>query len=162
MTKSFTRITAACAFLLALAAAGCGTGQIGTPIPGQDRPVVSQLVAVPSVLPAGGGNTTLSWVVSGADTVSVDHGVGAVTGSSAPVSVTARPTFTLTATNAAGSVTQSVGVLVGDQAPLIASFSANPATLPAGGGTTTLSWSVAGADSLSIAPNVGTVTGSSI
>jgi hypothetical protein len=42
------------------------------------------------------------------------------------------------------------------------SFSASPATLPLGGGTTTLSWSVAGADSLSIAPDVGAVTGSSV
>jgi hypothetical protein len=46
-------------------------------------------------------------------------------------------------------------------APVIQSFSANPATIVPGAAST-LSWSVAGATSLSIAPGVGTVSGSSV
>lgn len=46
-------------------------------------------------------------------------------------------------------------------APVIQSFSANPATIVAGAAST-LSWSVAGATSLSISPGVGTVGGSSV
>ena len=44
--------------------------------------------------------------------------------------------------------------------PVITSFSANPASI-APGGSSTLSWSVTGATSLSITPGIGTVTGSS-
>jgi hypothetical protein len=46
-------------------------------------------------------------------------------------------------------------------APSISSFSASPATV-AFNGTSTLSWSVSGATSLSISPTIGTVTGSSV
>ncbi len=46
-------------------------------------------------------------------------------------------------------------------APVIASFTASPASIAAGQ-SATLSWSVTGATTLSIAPTVGTVTGSSI
>jgi pectate lyase len=45
--------------------------------------------------------------------------------------------------------------------PNITNFAANPDTLPAGGGTTTLRWQVTGAQSLNVAPNVGTVSGES-
>lgn len=46
-------------------------------------------------------------------------------------------------------------------APSITRFAAAPQTLPAGGGEVTLSWEVARADRLSIAPGVGVVTGAS-
>lgn len=46
-------------------------------------------------------------------------------------------------------------------APTITSFSAAPSTISAGG-TSTLAWSASGATSLSIAPGVGTVTGTSV
>jgi hypothetical protein len=45
--------------------------------------------------------------------------------------------------------------------PVIASFSASPASI-APGGASTLRWSVSGATSLSIAPSIGAVSGSSI
>lgn len=47
------------------------------------------------------------------------------------------------------------------QRPTIASFTAEPLSLPPGGGDVLLTWNVQGATSLSVAPNVGTVTGSS-
>jgi hypothetical protein len=46
-------------------------------------------------------------------------------------------------------------------APIIHSFTANPATIVSGGAST-LSWQVTGATSLSITPGVGTVSGSSV
>lgn len=45
--------------------------------------------------------------------------------------------------------------------PTILSFTANPASI-APGDSTTLAWNVAGADSLSVSPGIGTVTGSNI
>jgi hypothetical protein len=44
-------------------------------------------------------------------------------------------------------------------APTIQTFVATPASLPAGGGTTTLSWTVTYADTLSLAPGIGNVGG---
>jgi hypothetical protein len=45
--------------------------------------------------------------------------------------------------------------------PVISSFAATPATLAAGGGTTTLAWSVTGATGLAIDHDIGAVSGSS-
>ena len=42
-------------------------------------PKVNHFTASPSSLPSGGGNVTLDWDVSGATTVTVDQGVGAIT-----------------------------------------------------------------------------------
>src|SRR5690606_30248963 len=62
------------------------------------------------VMPAGGGETTLQWQVSDADTLSVQPGVGEVTGTFASVTVTQRTTFTLRAENGAGTTEQEVTV----------------------------------------------------
>ena len=66
-----------------------------------------------------GGSTTLSWTTEGADSASIDQGVGSVTpvsGGSVSVSPTATTTYTLTATSGEGddavSVTDSVTVTV--------------------------------------------------
>ncbi|MGA8030182.1 MAG: cohesin domain-containing protein, partial [Bryobacteraceae bacterium] len=52
-------------------------------------------------------------------------------------------------------------VIVSSTIPTISSFIATPASITVGS-SSTLSWSVTGATSLSISPNVGTVTGTSI
>jgi hypothetical protein len=52
----------------------------------------------------------LLWTTTEAATLSIDHGVGAVTGTSANVSPAATTTYTLTATNPMGSVTATVKV----------------------------------------------------
>jgi Bacterial Ig-like domain len=44
----------------------------------------------------------------------------------------------------------------------IESFTATPANLPSGGGNITLAWNVTGASNLSIEPNIGTVSGTSL
>ena len=78
------------------------------------KPVITSFTATPASLPIGGGSTTLAWSVSGATSLSIDGGVGDVTGqTSKAVSVTATRTFTLTATNASGPSTATVDVTVG-------------------------------------------------
>jgi hypothetical protein len=86
----------------------CGSGAPS----GDGKPTIDSFTASPSFLAAGGGDSTLSWSVAGATTLSIDRGVGTVTGSSARVSVTASTLFTLTATNASGSTTASTLVHV--------------------------------------------------
>jgi hypothetical protein len=94
--------------LLVLFLTACSTSST----PSGSRPTINSFTATPPSLPAGGGSVTLSWDVRGADSLSVDNGVGTVTGTSKTVSVTSSTIFTLTATNASGSTTQSVSVTV--------------------------------------------------
>ncbi len=76
-------------------------------------PVVVAFQANPGNVDAG-DSATLLWNVTGADSVTIDHGIGdvAVAGTKI-VSVDETTTYTLTATNSADSVTQSVTVNVG-------------------------------------------------
>ena len=60
-------------------------------------------------------------MVTGATTLSIDQGVGTVTGTSVEVSPTATTTYTMTATNAAGSVTHSATVTIPAASLLFAS-----------------------------------------
>jgi hypothetical protein len=90
----------------------CSTSS-GTPSPTPPKPTINSFTASPASLPAGGGSVTLSWDVKDATLLSIDNGVGAVTGTSKTVSVTSNKTFTLTATNDAGSTTQTTSVSVG-------------------------------------------------
>ncbi len=97
--------------LLALALACTSSGRTSG-APSDGRPTIDSFTASPSFLSAGGGGSTLSWSVAGATAVSIDRGVGTVTGSSTSVSVTASTLFTLTAANARGSSTSSTLVYV--------------------------------------------------
>jgi hypothetical protein len=150
----------------AVALAACGgldeTAMVATPS-AQTPPTIASLTATPAALPAGGGPVVLAWASSDAATLTIDNGVGDVSGStSKTVAVSASTTFTLTATNAAGTVTRSTAVAVAAlPAPTITSFSATPASLPTGGGSVTLSWVTTDAANLSIDNGVGVVTGTS-
>ena len=53
---------------------------------------------------------TLQWSTTGATSLTIDHGVGSVTGSSVAVNPTATTTYTLTATNPAGSASATAVV----------------------------------------------------
>ncbi len=127
--------------------------------PAPQPPSISSFIATPSTLTAG-QSSTLSWSVSGATSLGINNGVGAVTGTSKVVTPSATTTYTLTATNGVGSVTSMVTVMVSPapQPPSISTFLATPATLTAGQ-SSTLSWTVSGATSLSIDNGVGAVTG---
>src|SRR5215471_1000057 len=68
-------------------------------------PQIFSFTASPATLPTGGGVVTLRWSTAGATGLSL-NGIGDVTGTtSRMINVTSTRTFTLTATNSAGSVT---------------------------------------------------------
>ncbi len=129
--------------------------------PAPQPPSITSFSAMPFTITAG-QNSTLNWSVSGATSLSIDNGVGAVTGTIKVVSPTATTTYKLTATNAVGSVIAMATVTVNpaSQPPTISSFIATPSTITVGQ-SSTLSWSVSGATSLSIDNGIGTVTGTS-
>ncbi|MEO8924447.1 MAG: DUF1565 domain-containing protein [Caldimonas sp.] len=146
------------AALVAALLGACGGQDYSAP---QAMPTIASFSATPAAVPMGGGSVVLSWSTADASQLVIDNGVGDVSGStSKSVNVTAGTTFTLTATNALGSVSAATVVTVAAQpASTIASFTATPATLPLGGGSVTLSWSTADATSLSIDNGVGDVSG---
>jgi len=86
--------------------AGCN----GTP---STAPIINSFSADPTTITVE-ESSTLSWSVTDATSVTIDNGIGSValTGTTA-VNPTTTTTYTLTATNAAGSVTGSVTVTVG-------------------------------------------------
>lgn len=109
-----------CAALLFLGVAGaCGGGGGGgggsgggvTPPPAVVPPSITAFSAGPSTITAG-QSSTLSWTVSGATSLSLDNGIGTVTGSSRSVTPSSTTTYVLTATNGGGSVTASATVTV--------------------------------------------------
>jgi hypothetical protein len=124
------------------------------------KPTIQSFSASQSTI-AAGQSTTLSWTVDGATSLTIDQGVGMVTGSSLTVAPTVSTTYTLTATNSGGSSTVKATVLVNGSLPTITSFTASPATIAAGQATT-LSWVASGATSFSINQGVGTATGTSV
>lgn len=120
-----------------------------------------------------GAPVTLTWVVSGATSLSISDGSGPVTGAtpisgnSVQVSPTATTTYTLTATGPSGSVSTITGSNGSQQPaaatvtvvplPVISSFTATPSTI-ANGQSTTLTWNVTNSVSLSLQAQ-DTVTG---
>ena len=106
-----------------------------------------------------GESSTLSWNVSAATTVTIDQVVECVefdpTAGTCTVSPTTTTTYTLEASNEAGIDTKTVTVKV---LPAINSFTANPIHIYWGGGSSTLSWDVSGADTVIIDQGIGTVT----
>ena len=69
-------------------------------------PVIGSFTATPPSI-APGGTSTLAWTVTGATGLSLDQGIGAVTGTSRNVSPAVTTTYTLTAVNSVGGVTAS-------------------------------------------------------
>ena len=117
------------------------------------KPVIDSFSANPTRIDPS-GSSTLTWTTTGADDVSIDQGVGDVHEDwSEPVSPTVTTTYTLTATNAVGSVMATAKVIV---RPRIDSFSASPSTI-APGDDSTLRWATTGASSANISPTVGSV-----
>lgn len=75
-------------------------------------PVINSFTASPGNI-ASGSSSTLSWSISGAATATIDQGIGdvALTGTRV-VSPAMTTTYTLTASNEAGSVTATAQVIV--------------------------------------------------
>jgi phospholipase C len=103
---------------------------------------------------AAGQSAVLSWISTNATSLSIDQGVGAVTGASGsvPVSPAAPTTYTITATNGTATATSSVTV----STALGVTLKATPANI-ASGAQSTLSWTSTSAASLSIDNGIGTV-----
>lgn len=76
-------------------------------------PVITSFTATPSNSNSG-SSVTLAWVTTGATTLSIDQGIGTVTGdsNSTAVSPTVNTLYTLTATNADGSTLASAQVRI--------------------------------------------------
>jgi hypothetical protein len=120
----FTSRTALAVLLLSSLIA-CGGGGGSTPptptptppttpptTPPASAPVIASFSATPAIVNAG-QSFTLSWNVTGATALSIDQGVGVVTGaSSKSVSAAAGVTYTLSATNAKGTITATTAVVV--------------------------------------------------
>ena len=112
-----------------------------------------------------GGAVTLSWEVDPAvETLVIDSGVGNV----APITIDgsgsielmpdATTTYTLTATLGGDMQNSALTIHVGE-VPTINSFEITGPDTITSGGSTTLEWSTFGADSLSLTPGPGDVTG---
>ncbi len=140
-------------------AAGTGTTSTVT-ITVQSPPSITAFTASPATITQGSGST-LAWTVSGATSLSLDNGIGDVSGSSShPVTPAATTTYTLTATNGFGSDTRTATVTVVPP-PAISAFSASPASVVSGG-TTQLSATFSGGTGLVTPGNLSIVSGTPI
>jgi hypothetical protein len=121
------------------------------------EPVISSFRADPPGITTG-EETTLKWTVTGAESVSINQGIGNVDASgSRAVSPTDTTTYTLTATNSIGSVNKTATVIVAAEGvPQIIVFDASSDNIDSGQ-SSTLEWNVSGATSISIDKGIGTV-----
>lgn len=144
--------------ILVLLLSGCASITL-TPAP-VTLPNIESFSASPPAITAG-ETTTLSWVMNTpSTTLSLDHGIGILTGATLLLKPSETTTYTLTATNKKGSISRSLTVAV-VAAPVILSFTADPTLLsPAttGPSAATLSWTVRDASTVSITPGIGPVT----
>jgi hypothetical protein len=90
------------AVLLAALAIACGGG--GSSGGGSPIPVIHSFTAGPALIDSPGivgrgGTSILAWNVAGADALTIDQGVGVVTGTTRSVNPTATTTYTLAASN---------------------------------------------------------------
>jgi hypothetical protein len=138
------------------------SGATPSPTPGS-LPVINSFIASPSSISLG-GSSTLSWSVSNATSVTIDHSVGTVGSSGSTIVLPgATTTFTLTASNAAGSNAAIAQVIVSGAPsgpaglPVINYFTTSPPVIPGGSGSTLLRWNVSNAASVTIDNGIGPV-----
>jgi hypothetical protein len=121
---------------------------VNTPAPVVSFAANSQSITV-------GSSAELSWNTTLADTVTIEPGIGSVSGSgNLSVSPAQTTTYTLTATGAGGTTTQSVTVTVFH--PPSVTISASAHTINEGQ-SLTLAWNAYNADNCVIEPGLGTV-----
>lgn len=145
--------------LLAVAALAACDDSIPTT---NDAPVIASFGAFPASVQQGTASA-LKWEISGATILTIDHGVGLVTGlTEKAVTPTLSTTYTMTAEGPGGTSTATALVTVTGlkPPPVISAFGASPPSIGLGS-SSTLSWTVANAATLSINQGVGPVTNSS-
>lgn len=144
------------------------------------KPAITSFNATPSAINLG-STSSLSWVTTGAVSVSISPGTFTSTLASGSTSVkpTATTTYTLTATNTAGSVTATAQVTVSAGGPLTITTSSCPGgtqgtsyagcTIMATGGAPPYTYSVSTSgnypplpEGMSLNPSTGAVTSSQI
>jgi len=152
--------------LLVILIPGCVTIQTPpsatAPAAGQPS-VIGTFTSNPSTINSG-GTSTLLWDVTGANSVSIDHGIGLVNAAGTMVvSPAISTTYTVSATNSSVTVTRTAVTTVNPvlpaperTPPVIAEFSSNLNS----NGSSTLYWNVVGADTVSIDPYIGIVSAS--
>ncbi|MHB8085510.1 MAG: hypothetical protein ACYDHZ_06770 [Dehalococcoidia bacterium] len=161
---------------LLLVLAGCITIDMGGG--SSQAPKIVKFEVNPISITSGGA-AVLSWEVSNASSVSIDPGIGNTsTHGSEKVSPAATTTYTITASNKAGSTESTALLTVGAAVtpptppitpsgsvglPVITSFSATPSSISAGS-STVLNWSVTNATGAKISGlgNVATSGSSSV
>jgi hypothetical protein len=168
--KSKTILLKLSVFLIVISLLLTGCIKVVLKEPGQTgaAPVINSFTANPFFIQQG-DSSELSWNVSGADTVSINQGIGEVDAQGGiSVSPGTDTGYILTATNNGnGSVTALVNITVEESSqspavyntPVINSFTAEPGIIYYGG-SSILSWDVSGADSVNISPSIGDVSGS--
>lgn len=158
------------ATLVALSLVACGES---TKPPGPnptDKPEITSFVAQ-SARVAKGAKATLNYVVTKATSVTITDGQGNklldasanLTGTVESQALMADTTFTLSATNDAGTTTKNLTVTVDANGVAVVRFEALPSTVQLGD-TTRISWSTANANHVTITSGGNTlvdVTGSS-
>jgi hypothetical protein len=112
-------------------------------------PTINSFTVNPSTIVAG-NSSTLSWNVTGAQTVFISGGVGAVSSSgSRTVSSSSSITYTLTASNAAGGSRTANTTLIVNYPPSVTSFYASPSTINSGS-SSRLYWTTSNANNVTI------------
>lgn len=124
------------------------------------EPSCDMFTANPSAIKVG-SSSVLTWETSNGTQVFINNGIGAVAlDGSIEVSPLADIIYKLTVIGAEDkTVSCEVPVLVSnDEVPVCERFIATPNSLPYGGGTVALNWSVAKAVSATISPTIGAVS----
>lgn len=120
---------------------------------------ISNFNAGPEIIQPG-GSSVLNWNVAGADNVTIEPGIGAVSSNgSLSVSPSKTTTYKLIATGKGNEKVALCTVTVngGSQEPLlISSFSASPNSIKPGE-SAILNWHVAGVSNVTIEPDIGIV-----
>jgi hypothetical protein len=120
-------------------------------------PVVTSFDASSTTITEG-QEATLQWDVTGANSVTISPGIGKVASSGTKiVSPEKTITYTLVADKMSGSARKSITITVTGALPSINSFSIIPDSIFAGQ-KATVSWGVTGSTSVSIDPEIGTVS----
>lgn len=134
------------------------TPPVGTP------PVIIEFSSNPSTINAG-GTSTLLWNVTGANSASIDQGVGQVAiAGTRIVSPATSTVYTISATNSAGTVTRSAVTTVNSvpPAPPPQTTASNPVisftASYIGGNSWQLNWNVSNATQITIEPDIGTLS----
>lgn len=125
--------------------------------------VCSYFDVSPNTVPYGGGNVTITWQTTNANSVYIDGGVGNVAANgSHTIFVSSDTGFRLTAVGAGGTDNHCVDPVTVSPPPTPAAvcsyFDVSPSTVPYDGGNVTIAWQTSDATSVSINNGVGTVS----